>query len=425
MNLCINIEINGQQITAGHICGSSCQDARFSYDENYLASPGARAISISLPLRSEEFSPAATRNFFDGLLPEAFSRREAARQLGIQDDDYIGLLAALGKECIGALCIIEKEQAEPIAEQACYEKITLRDVRKFAKDGASAAATISSQSRLSLAGATGKTGLYYDEKRKKWHKPIGLAPSTHIVKQSHVRLSGIVINEMLSLDTAEKLGIETAERFIVNVGEGNDDEIIFATKRYDRKPGHITTEEGLVIPHRLHQEDFAQALGIYAYDKYELPGQNYARAMFDVIRNYCKNPISDQEKLLKVIIYDHFIGNADNHVKNHSLLYDEKLNSISLAPAYDILSTICYENNTKNMSINIGGEYDINKANRESFRSFAKQIGIGEKIVLEIYDDMKANFAKALKESSSRLQDIGYSKTKDFEKKIIKRFKTL
>ena len=39
---------------------------------------------------------------------------------------------------------------------------------------------------LSLAGASGKVGLYYDEAGDSWYLPRGLAPSTHIVKQSHV-----------------------------------------------------------------------------------------------------------------------------------------------------------------------------------------------------------------------------------------------
>lgn len=53
---------------------------------------------------------------------------------------------------------------------------------------------------MSQTGASGKVGLYYDE--EKWYLPIGEAPSTHIVKQSHVRLKRIVANEQLCLLTA-------------------------------------------------------------------------------------------------------------------------------------------------------------------------------------------------------------------------------
>ena len=103
-----------------------------------------------------------------------------------------------------------------------------------------------------------------------WYQPNGDAPSTHIVKQSHVRLSDIVTNEQLSLTTASKLGISIPESFIINTGAARDEEILFATKRYDRMiPESPTYTRGLIRPFRLHQEDFAQALGISSYEKYE------------------------------------------------------------------------------------------------------------------------------------------------------------
>ena len=62
----------------------------------------------------------------------------------------------------------------------------------------------------------------------------GTAPSTHIVKQSHVRLEGIVTNEQLSMMTAAKCGIEVPQSFIIDLGSGNDSEVLYATRRYDR-----------------------------------------------------------------------------------------------------------------------------------------------------------------------------------------------
>ena len=71
------------------------------------------------------------------------------------------------------------------------------------------------RSHLSLTGASGKVGLYYDAAGKQWYLPKGTAPSTHIVKQSHIRLSGIVANEQLSLRTAYYCGIEIPDSFII------------------------------------------------------------------------------------------------------------------------------------------------------------------------------------------------------------------
>ena len=70
INLKVQIEINGQFVQAGHITGSSFRDAVFSYDESYITSSAAHAISLSLPLSKKDFDTDATKSFFDGLLPE-------------------------------------------------------------------------------------------------------------------------------------------------------------------------------------------------------------------------------------------------------------------------------------------------------------------------------------------------------------------
>lgn len=80
--------------------------------------------------------------------------------------------------------------------------------------------------------ASGKVGLYYKIDTNEWYLPIGAAPSTHIVKQSHVRLDGIVTNEQLCLQTAKNLGIDVPDSFVINVGTGKDEEVLFATHRY-------------------------------------------------------------------------------------------------------------------------------------------------------------------------------------------------
>ena len=79
--LFVNIEICGKTTFAGIIKGNDSSDAVFSYAEDYLENPDARPISISLPLRKEAFSPAATRNYFEGLLPEGFLKMTVAQRL--------------------------------------------------------------------------------------------------------------------------------------------------------------------------------------------------------------------------------------------------------------------------------------------------------------------------------------------------------
>ena len=313
-NLGVWIEIGGLQTYVGRIIGENEEDARFSYAEEYLSGNMARPISIHLPLSENAFSVDDTRNFFEGLLPEGFTRRCVAGLLHTDANNYLALLAGLGNECLGAIRITDENNEVVNAD---YQKLTIDEVSQLAREGAMETAELVTKSHLSLAGASGKVGLYYDENNKDWYLPKGAAPSTHIVKQSHVRLDGIVTNEQLCMMTAGNMGIEIPESFIVNVGDGRDEEVLLATKRYDRaiKDG-LKKINGLNVPYRLHQEDFSQAMGISAHNKYESENTGYLKMMFEIIRQKSFNPIADQLKMWDICIFNYLIGNTDNHIKN-------------------------------------------------------------------------------------------------------------
>lgn len=412
----VSIEINGEQIKVGRIIGSDVSDACFSYDHEYLSSNDPIAISISLPLRKEPFSPGQTKTFFDGLLPEGFTRRSVAQWLHFDENDYLSILHGLGKECLGAIRITVPGEEDVES----YEEIGEDQIRQLAAEGATKSTEIVIGTHLSLAGASGKVGLYYDPTGKKWYLPHGLAPSTHIVKQSHVRLEGIVTNEQLSMLTAAKCGIDTAESFIVNTGKGNDSDVLFATKRYDRLiNSNSKTLNGLERPFRLHQEDFAQAMGIPSANKYEPEGAEYALGMFDVLRRYSSDPLADMISLWDRIVFSYILGNNDGHIKNYSLLRGINLKEIRLAPAYDIICTTVYENSTRKMSFNIGGMTDINDISESSFRELASSVGLGEKIAIDRFGMVLNHFESSLRASAKELTDLGFIGAESMADKIL------
>ena len=415
-NLGVWIEIGGLQTYVGRIIGEKEEDARFSYAEEYLSGNIARPISIHLPLSENAFSVDDTRNFFEGLLPEGFTRRCVAGLLHTDANNYLSLLAGLGNECLGAIKITDENNEVVNAD---YQKLTIDEVSQLAREGAMETAELVTKSHLSLTGASGKVGLYYDENNKDWYLPKGSAPSTHIVKQSHVRLDGIVTNEQLCMMTAGNMGIEIPESFIVNVGDGRDEEVLLATKRYDRaiKDG-LKKINGLSVPYRLHQEDFSQAMGISAHNKYESDNAGYLKMMFEIIRQKSFNPIADQLKMWDICIFNYLIGNTDNHIKNVSLLYDEELKTVRLAPAYDILSTVIYTSSTRDMAFSIGNEYDIKKITRDSFRREAANIGLGEQMAMKRFDYLANAFPDVLNKACDELLGKGFNKAIDIYERI-------
>ena len=127
----VTIEKDGRQIPVGFISGESSADASFGYAPDYLSRRDALPVSVSLPLQEEVFAPVRTRIFFEGLLPEGFTRRAVAEWMRADEDDYLAILYGLGQECLGAVRI-SREEAEP---QAGYEALSLDEVRALAAEG--------------------------------------------------------------------------------------------------------------------------------------------------------------------------------------------------------------------------------------------------------------------------------------------------
>ena len=409
----VYIEIKGSQTLVGTIRGNGSADAVFSYTDEYLSTRNPAPISISLPLQKDPFSSDQTRNYFESLLPEGFSRTAVADWIKVDERDYLTILSFLGRECLGAVKIIEGEDIR----ESEYELLTEARIKELAAEGATKSTEILMETHLSLTGATGKVGLYFDEASDKWYLPKGNAPSTHIVKQSHVRLKHIVLNEQLCILAAKNLGIDVPESFIINK-TANDDELLFATKRYDRAFSDERIINGLPCPLRLHQEDFAQALGILANDKYEKKPSKYMKRMFELIRNHSSDPIEDQRMLLRSILFNYLIGNTDCHVKNYSLLYSPDLRSKRLAPIYDLVATRVYKT-TSEMSFFIGGELDIERIDRTNFEKAAEDIGLSGRMVLNIFDEMAEGFENALTMAADELENLGFEQAINLKRDIL------
>ena len=275
-------------------------------------------------------------------------------------------------------------------------------------------------SRLSLAGATGKVGLYRDDETGEWYLPHGTAPSTHIIKQSHVRLKQIVPNELLCLTAAKYCGIAVPDSFIIDLGTGEDADILLASERFDRRCSEQQKRiNGLRVPLRLHQEDFAQAMGIPPEQKYE-KGDGYLGKMFALLRSHSARPLEDQIQLWDRIMFHYLIGNTDGHLKNYSLLYAPDLRTVRLAPAYDIVHITGYPRMTHTMAFSIGTAKQLEEVTRESFRIAAQEVGLGQRMALDRLDDMAERFRPALDRAAVELEDLGVRGIEELRESILK-----
>ncbi len=304
---------------------------RLSYAEYALDTyeGGTPLLSLAFPLTRERYPNGATRAFLDGLLPEGEPRRAIAADLDLPASDVFGLLAALGKDCAGALVIQPLDDPPPPTPTTLSaQPLTADDLGELIANLRQAPLGIDRNVRLSLAGVQEKL-LLTRMPNGTWGRPVEGTPSTHILKPEIEPFQNTVENEAFCMTVAKNLGLSVAavETIIV------DEHPVLVVARYDR----VIDPDGTV--HRVHQEDFCQALGLPPEKKYEQQAgpslQRIARILQDVAEP------SAPQTLLRALTLNVALGNCDAHGKNFSLLHTQT-GVLRLAPLYDLLSTRLY-----------------------------------------------------------------------------------
>ena len=155
---------------------------------------------------------------------------------------------------------------------------------------------------------------------------------------------------------------------------------MLVVERYDRKSCPADAPiDGHVRFRRLHQEDFCQALGMLGTEKYEVSRRSYARSMADALRRYASSPIEDILRLLDLIAFNFIIGNCDAHLKNYSLIRSDDWRELSLAPAYDLVSTTVYPELTTAMGLYVGEKKRLEAVERADFVELGHSMGLSRR----------------------------------------------
>lgn len=155
-------------------------------------------------------------------------------------------------------------------------------------------------------------------------------------------------------------------------------------------PDHLTVYLRKYSPdgqlQRMHQEDFCQALGIPPDQKYEKEGGPSLQQCFHLLRESSIQPVVDVQALLRWVIFNYLIGNAEAHGKNISLLLTDA--GPRLAPFYDLMSTVVSPGLAERLAMRIGGEDRPDWIIERRWRQFADDVGIGFKLVYRTLVDM-------------------------------------
>lgn len=88
----------------------------FQYDTEYLKSPHAKPISLTMPLTEKPYKSSVMLPFFDGLIPEGWLLDIAQSNWKLDPRDRMSLLLAFCKDTIGAVSVIPVESETKQAE---------------------------------------------------------------------------------------------------------------------------------------------------------------------------------------------------------------------------------------------------------------------------------------------------------------------
>jgi serine/threonine-protein kinase HipA len=340
----------------------------FTYDPSWLAAEARFPVSLSMPLREPPFDDRTTRAFFGGLLPDDVLRQRLARHLGVSPRNEFALLAAVGRECAGALALLPPDETP----QPPTGAVVVLDDAELAKLLAllpSRPLLVGDGVRLSLAGAQDKIAVRLVDGGVAL--PTDGGPTTHIVKVPIPGYADTVVNEAFCMQLARSVGLPAPAVHCRDCG-GTE---VLLVERFDR----IRTHGGHL--QRRHQEDFCQALAIPPELKYQAEGGPGLPQMFDLLTQHATRAALDRLCLLEMVVFHFLIGNADAHGKNFSLLLGK--DTVALAPVYDAMCTLVYPGLSPRLAMKIGSRRAFAEVQREHWHNFAKAAGLSPSLVVE------------------------------------------
>lgn len=294
---------------------------------------GRPLLSVSMPLVPSPHPPSVVGPFLEGLLPEGEARTILESTYGVRRGDVRGLLAAIGRDCAGAVVIVAAGDRPPAAQPAAPAVIGDDELAHRIRSLPHRPLGDDDTVRVSLAGQQAKLPLVRRADGR-WALPEAGTPSTHILKPGDARYADMTVNEAFALRIARALGLTDIDVELLEV----DEMLVLVVSRYDRARRH----DGSTA--RVHQEDACQALAIQVdpdgRGKYEDSGGPALEDVARILEVHNGDP-EQTARLAEIALFTVAIGNADGHGKNLSLLHppDEPLR---LAPLYDVLSTVFY-----------------------------------------------------------------------------------
>lgn len=299
--------------------------------------------------------------WFTHLLPQGeLMRKWLARLYDIDENSTFEFLTSLGSDMPGAVVL---RSTEPLSSISAGPVSLNPEPKSKIKTGkikfSLAGVQLKLSARLIDRGLTTNADVQGIEYIAKFHSP---------------GFPGLPQCEFATMNWAKCAGINVPEFSLCNVDKFIDlpcelplgDRVAFICKRFDR------SDSG-----RIHVEDFGQILD-------RPPGSDQYVGSYEELARVIRNLAPESsEDFFRLMIFQIFSGNGDAHLKNFALIYPDSRNA-RLSPAYDLVSTICYQPKDE-LALSLFGHKKFHELRFQDLICLAIESGINDFRSEEIY----------------------------------------
>ena len=326
--------------------GSELLASRFAYGLNYLSRPDALEVDpVSLPVRGPQsvrgklLLPAHNLVSFGGIrdaAPDSWGRRVIEAKLkvpanSLPESQY---LLHAGSERVGALDIRATISDRPSDGTGGVHALTYlveAAERIEAGEGVPSHLEFIFTAGTALGGARPKASVRDDDgtlwlaKFQSKHDAFDV-PAVECASLVLAREAGLSVPPVTTraLGNRRVMLIRRFDRYWQTKGE-----LPIATTDLMCPPANGLSERRM---------GFVSGLTLVGCDETESRTKSYAD-LAAAVRRYCHPSVirADNEELFKRMIFNIFVSNDDDHLRNHGFLWDPRLPGWRLSPLYDVL----------------------------------------------------------------------------------------
>ena len=327
--------------------GAKLLSSTFAYGLRYLERPGALEVDpVALSLRDREgvrgkaLFPPNNLPSFGGIrdaAPDAWGRRVIESRLKVPANSLpeSAYLVHAGSQRVGALDIRSSRDSSATPGFGTWNNLEyLMEAAQRIDEGLPVPAALEEifAEGSALGGARPKATVR-DEERVLWLAKFPSrkdALAVPIIETATLRLAaaaGLTVPEvrLIELGSRSVMLIRRFDRYWAKAGA----EIPLAEDFLSAAPAYGVAEKRL---------GFVSGLTLLACDEMESPDKSYGD-LAQAVRRYCHPRVirENNRELFERLVFNIFVNNDDDHLRNHGFVWDARLPGWRLSPLYDVL----------------------------------------------------------------------------------------